>query len=115
MSWCLNKGIKIYPVTEFEYQHRKLLADLNSGAIGKEKYKQEYEVLFSIYSNKKIVRITIDKPTRISTGELQFHLVLKKKELGREIGFYINKENQKTIEEQIRIIYKMIYDKENKI
>lgn len=100
MSWCLNNGIRIYPVTEFEYQHRKLLSSLNKGEIGKEMYKFEKERLLNNLKNSKDLHIAVERKNRVSIGDTIF---------------YTDKKNSMnaTIWEQIRIIYKMIYEKEN--
>jgi hypothetical protein len=100
MSWCLNNGIKIYPVTEFEYQHRKLLTALNKGEIGKEIYKMKRESLLATLIKSEQLHIAVERKNRVSIGEMVF---------------YSNKKNKDNVlvHEQIYTLYRMIYEKEN--
>ena len=100
MSWCLNNDIKIYPVTEFEYQHRKLLQSFNKGEIGKEVYKINRESLLAATMNLDKLHIAVQRKNRVSVGEMVF---------------YSNKKNKDNVmvHEQIYTLYKMIYEKES--
>ena len=100
-SWCHARGIKVYPVTEFEYQERKLLYELNKGTIGKEVFRMKRDSLLAKITKLPLLHIAVERKTSVSIGEMIFFQD-KKNEAGQ------------MVQDQIAILYRMIYEKESK-
>ena len=115
MSWCWDKEIKVYPVTEFDYQHRKLLISLNKDEIGKEVYKMRRESLLTSTMKSEQLHIAVQRKNKVSIGEKLFKKQTINKGKIHEKVIYENKENNQIIkiEDQINLIYKLLYEKEN--
>ena len=99
-KWCHDNEIKVYLVTEFEYQHRLLIKELNNGTIGKEIYKMRRESTLAATINSKQLHIAVERKKRVSIGEKIF---------------FSDKKNADNVlaHEQVELIYKLIYEKEN--
>lgn len=100
ISWCLSQEIRIYAVTEFEYQNHLLLYDFNKGKISQSDYKLKRELKLQQLQKSKSLHICVERKGRMSIGEKIFY---------SEKG-----SGAVTVDVQIMHLYYLIYNKECK-
>jgi hypothetical protein len=102
MSWCIKNNIKVYAVTEYEYQLKLLEQKLSKSEIGKEVFKLEKDKLLAKLQKSSAMHIAVEKNNKLSIGEKIFYSI--KKNL-----------SDITVDEQIVFVYKYLYEKSNKV
>lgn len=101
MSWCLRNSIKVFAVTEYEYQLKQLEQSFSNKEIGKELFKLEKEKLLLKFQKSTALHIAVEKNNKLSIGDKVFYSIRKKP-------------TDITVDEQIVSVYKYLYEKSNK-
>ena len=101
ISWCIKNSIKVYAVTEYEYQLKRLELSLSNNEIGKEVFKIEKEKLLLKLQKSTALHIAVEKNNKLSIGDKVFYSIRKKP-------------TDITIDEQIVSVYKHLYEKSNR-
>ena len=100
MSWCINNNIKVYAVSEYEYQVRLLELSFKKEEIGREVFKMEREKLLIKLQKSSALHIAVERNNKLNIGEKVFYSIKKKP-------------TDVTIDEQIISVYKYLYEKSN--